>query len=136
MTAKTTIALLDSAVTPESPGTPAAATRTFIPGEVEAGNVHTFYENTTGSTAATRSKLTIQFVPGAVVNRVKIGIATPKAKTVDGVVVLAHTTRVNMEFLLPVDGSRDDRQDIRVLAMNALVDASIVNMIKELEGLY
>lgn len=136
MTAKTSIAINDSAATPESPGTPAAALRTFVPGEVEAGNVHTFYENTTGTTAATRSKLTAQIVPGTNVQRVKLSIATPKAQTVDGVVVLAHTTRCNLEFFLPNNGSRDDRQDIRALVINALADASIVGMVKDLEGLY
>lgn len=136
MSAKTTIAIYDNAATPESPGTPAAALRTFTPGAVEGGDVHTFYEPTTGTTAATRSKLTLQLIPGAVVHRLKISIATPKAKTVDGIVELAHVTRFNGEFLLPVNGSKDDRQDIRSLATNLFADASFIYMIRDLEDLY
>jgi hypothetical protein len=136
MVAKTTIAINDSAATPESPGTPATTLRTFVPGEMENNNVHTFYENTTGTTAATRSKLTLSLTPGDGVVRFKSQLSTPKAHTVDGIVVVAHVTRGLIEFILPVDGSRDDRQDIRALNINLLADASVVGMIKDLENLW
>lgn len=136
MTAKTTIALNDSALTPESPGTPAAGTRTFTPGEMENGNVHTFYETTTGVTAATRSKMTLSLVPSETVTRFKLSIATPKAQTVDGIVKAAHVTRGFMEFILPNDGTRDDRRDIRSLLTYINNDAGFKAMVDDLENLW
>lgn len=134
MAAFANIAILDSSATPESPGTPAAATRTFVPGGKE-GNVWVWYENTTGTTPATRSKLTASLSAGEEVARLKITLATPKAQTVDGVTKVAHVTRAFMEFILPVNGSRDDRKDIAVLVMNALSAAALWSMLSDLEGL-
>lgn len=136
MASKTSIAIADSPNTPEAPGTPAAATRTFIPGEMENGNVHTFYENTTGVTAATRSKLTVSLVPGNGITRFKAALALPKAQTVDGVTKVAHVTRGFVEYIFPEDGTRDDRRDINALMRNALADATVVLMINDLENLY
>jgi hypothetical protein len=136
MAAKTTIVLADSSDTPESPGTPAAANRTFVPGEMENGNVHTFYETTTGVTAATRSKLTISLTPGNKIVRMKASLALPKAQTVDGVVKVAHVTRGFCEFIFPEDGSRDDRRDCKKLLQNLLTDTTINPMVADLENLY
>lgn len=136
MPAKTTLAITDSAQTPESPGTPAVATRTFVPGEMENGVVHTFYENTTGVTANTRSKLTISLTPGDGVVRWKCQLSTPKAQTVDGVVVQAHVTRAFAEFILPADGTRDDRRDSKSLLVSLLALTDIHTMISDLENLW
>lgn len=136
MSAYTSIALNDSALTPESPGTPATATRTFLPGGKDSNGVWTWYENTTGSTAATRSKMTLSLTPGKDVTRCKIQISTPKAQTVDGIVSAAHVTRSSMEFILPNNGSRDDRRDIRNLTFNALAAAAAVAAIDDLEAVY
>lgn len=136
MAGKTSIAITDSSDTPESPGTPAAATRTFVPGEIEGSNVHTFYENTTGVTAATRSKMTLSLTPGNGVVRFKAALALPKAQTVDGITKVAHVTRGFVEFILPEDGSRDDRRDILTLIRNLLADATVSPMIREMENLY
>lgn len=136
MPSKTSIAILDSALTPESPGTPAATTRTFIPGEMEGSNVHTFYETTTGTTAATRSKMTVSIAPGNGVTRVKAQIATPRSQTVDGLVKSAYVCRGFAEFILPEDASRDDRRDIRALLANLLDDPSFVTVVSDLENLY
>lgn len=136
MTAKVSLAIVDSALTPESPGTPASATRTFVPGEVENGNVHTFYENTTGSSAATRSRLTVALVPSEKVVKFKYTLSLPKAQTVDGIVKVAHVTRCNVEMIFPVDGTRDDRRDARSLTLSALTDTTIIAMISDLENLW
>jgi hypothetical protein len=136
MTAKTTIAILDSDLTPESPGTPAAATRTFTPGEVEQGNVHTFYEPTTGVTAATRSRMTVALTSGKDVTRMKLTLALPKAQTVDGITQVAHVTRASVEFIFPANGSRDDRRDCRTLTRTALGHADIIAMIDNLENFW
>lgn len=136
MAVKTSIALLDSASTPEAPGTPAAATRTFIPGEIEGDNVHTFYETTTGNTAATRSKLTASIKSGNGVSRVKVAIALPRSQTVDGVLKAAYVCRGFIEFIVPEDAIRDDRRDLLVLTRNILDNTTIGPMISELENLY
>jgi hypothetical protein len=136
MPAKTTIAISDSSTTPEAPGTPGAVVRTFVPAEMENGVVHTFYENTTGSTLNTRSKLTLSLTPGDGVTRFKAQLSTPKAQTVDGVVVQAHVTRGSLEFILPADGSRDDRVDIRLLFHNLLANSDVATMIKDVENLW
>lgn len=136
MSEKAAIVLVDSAATPESPGTPGAANRTFTPGEMENGYVHTFYNTTTGTTPGTRSKMTVSISNGAAVSRVKINIATPKSVTVDGVVKADHVTRGFIEFIFPVNCSRDDRRDIASLLYNSLADATIVNMIHNLEDLW
>lgn len=133
MTEKASFTLNDAASTPQSPGTPAVVARTFTPGEMENGRVHTFYNTTTGSTGATRSKLTASLTPGNVVNRVKFTLATPKAQTVDGVVVAAHVSRVICEFILPVDASWDDRVDLINLMYNMLANTGLSAMVKELE---
>lgn len=127
------LAINDSNQTPESPGTPAATTRTFVPGGKENG-VWTWYENTTGTTAATRSKLTASLTQGKEVTRMKLTLALPKAQTVDGIVSAAHITRGFAEFLFPANCSRDDRRDVKALLVNALNTVEVAAMVSELEG--
>jgi hypothetical protein len=136
MTEKASFVLVDAASTPQSPGTPAAANRTFTPGEMENGRVHTFYNTTTGTTVATRSKLTASITPGDTVTRVKYTLATPKAQTVDGVVISAHVTRCIMEFIIPNDATWDDRVDSINLAYGMLANTGLSTMVKELEDLW
>lgn len=139
MTAKASLVLVDSVLTPEAPGTPAASNRTFVPGDVENGNVHTFYDTTTGTTAATRSKLSVQLVSptgNGNVARMKVSLALPKAQTIDGIVQQAHVTRAFAEFLFPVDSSRDDRRDIKALLISALNSADLSAMVGDLEGFW
>lgn len=139
MPAKASLAINDSGETPESPGTPAVAARTFVPGDVENGNVHTFYDTTTGTTAATRSKLSIQLTApngNSNVARLKLSLALPKAQTIDGVVQQAHVTRAFAEFIYPVDGSRDDRRDAKALLLNCLNHADVHKIVSDLEGFW
>jgi len=139
MTAKTTLTLDDSASTPESPGTPAVANRTFTPGQMENGNVHTFYEPTTGVTPATKSKLTASLTPISATRntaRIKIALAYPKAQTIDGLVVAAHVNRGFVEFVFDKNSTRDDRRDIKALLISALQEVGINEMIADLEDLY
>lgn len=139
MTAKSTIALADSSQTPESPGTPAIATRTFTPGQMENGNVHTFYEPTTGVTPATKSKLTISLTPVSATRntaRIKIALALPKAQTVDGLVVAAHVNRGFIEFVFDKNSTRDDRRDCSELLKQALNNSAITSMVGDLEDIY
>jgi len=134
MSAYANLAINDSAQTPESPGTPGAATRTFVPGGKENG-VWTWYENTTGTTASTRSKLTVSLTPGNSVTRLKIALALPKAQTVNGIVTAAHVSRGFAEFLFPANGSRDDRRDIKALLIAALNTTELSAMVGDLEGI-
>lgn len=139
MPAKVAIALVDSPSTPESPGTPGAATRTFQPGAVENGNVHTFYEGTTGTTMATKSKATLSLKPASSaspVSRVKMSMALPKAQVVDGITKVAHITRANVEFILPQDCTRDDRRDIRTLIANLINSAEGAALVADNDDLW
>lgn len=138
MTQKTTVSLLDSALTPESPGTPAAVARVFIPGAVEAGYVHTWYEPTTGATPDTRSKMTWSIKQTAADSpfRVKFQLTTPKSQTVDGVLKRAHVNRAFLEFVFDKDSSRDDRRDVRGLLYALMGNAGFIAMIDDLEDQY
>lgn len=136
MTEKASFVITDSADTPESPGTPAAANRTFTPGEMENGSVHCFYNTTTGTTPATRSKFTASLTSGQVVHRVKFSLALPKAQTVDGVVKVAHVSRAIVEFILPIDCSRDDRRDLLTLMYDALSTSGFNTMVIDVEDLW
>lgn len=135
MAAYANVAINDSGQTPESPGTPAQVLRTFVPGGKDNNGVWTWYDNTTGVTPATRSKLTLSMTQGNSVVRVKANLSTPKAITVDGITEAAHVTRGGVEFLFPLNGSRDDRRDIRILLWNFLGSAAFVSMCDDLEGL-
>lgn len=138
MTAKTSIALWDSSLTPESPGTPATGVRTFTPGAME-GNVHTFYDPTTGLTPATKSKLTISLTPLSAnrnTARIKVAIATPKQRTVNGIVEVAHVNRAFLEFVFDKDSSRDDRRDIGEMIKRCIDNAALVAMVSDLEDIY
>lgn len=138
MTAKTTISLLDSALTPESPGTPAAATRIFTPGALENGYIHTFYEGTSGTTPATRSKLTLSLSPATATkpSRTKGQLMIPKAKIVDGVVEVAHVNRGFVETVFDKDATRDDRRDMTTLLYSLIASAEFGGMSRDQEDLY
>jgi hypothetical protein len=139
MTAKAAITLADAGDTPESPGTPAVANRVFTPGAMENGNVHTFYNSTTGVTPATKSKMTVSLTPLSTTrntSRVKIAIAAPKSQTVDGIVQVAHINRGFVEFVFDKNSTRDDRRDLKELVKQSLNDAGILGMIADGEDLY
>lgn len=134
MPSKASLAVLDSASTPVA-GTPASATRTFIPGEVE-NNVHAFYEPTTGTNAATRTKFTASVSPGNGVHRIKYALALPKAVTADGLTKAAHVNRAFVEFIVHEDSTWDDRADLRALIANLLDKDEIKTMVQEVESFY
>lgn len=140
MTQKTTITLVDSASTPESPGTPAAANRVFTPGAMEQGYIHTWSDTTTGTTPDTKSKMTIGYVPAngstRPVSRLKIQFAIPKAQTVDGIVKRAHVNRAFVEFVFDKDSTRDDRRDIKSLVGGILSATGVNEMVSDGEDFY
>jgi hypothetical protein len=139
MTQKVALTLADSASTPESPGTPAAANRSFVPGAMEQGYVHTFYNTTTGTSPAALSKLSVSLSPAGPnkpVSRIKLGLGTPKTQTIDGLVVVDHVNRCFVEFVFDENSTRDDRLDIRSLMINTLADAGVLEMVKNLEDLW
>lgn len=139
MTQKAALTLADSSLTPESPGTPASANRVFTPGAVENGNVHTYFEPTTGVTPATKTKLTVSLTPTSATRntaRIKIAFALPKAQTVNGIVTAAHVNRVFNEYVFDKDSTRDDRRDAKILLISLLNDAVMNAMIGDLEDVY
>jgi hypothetical protein len=138
MTAKTTILLTDSNLTPESPGTPAAVIRTFTPGAMENGFVHSYYEPTTGTTPDTKSKLTLGLTQAkdASPARVKAQLTLPKAQTIDGLVVRAHKNSAFLEYVFDKNSTRDDRRDARAMVYGLHADVGFQAMIDNLEDLY
>jgi len=48
----------------------------------------------------------------------------------------AYTHQVKLEFILPSRGTVDQRKDLRVLAMNLLAEAQIIDLIDELRKPY
>lgn len=70
--------------------------------------------------------------------RVKLGLVLPTMGT--GVSLPAsevdYSHQVNIEFICPNRGIKQERKDSRVLARNLLADAQVIDMIDELRSSY
>jgi len=70
------------------------------------------------------------------INRVKVSLTLPVGG--DGVTVPANEVSrfgvATLEFLLPAKGTKQERKDIRVLMMNALANAQVIDCIDELNS--
>lgn len=70
------------------------------------------------------------------VNRVKVSLTLPVGG--DGVTVpaseVARYGNATIEFLMPAKGTKQERKDLRVLLMNALANAQVVDTIDELNS--
>lgn len=70
------------------------------------------------------------------VNRVKVQLMLPVGG--DGVTIplseVARFGSATMEFLLPAKGTKQERKDLRVLFLNALQNAQIIDVVDELNS--
>lgn len=70
--------------------------------------------------------------------RVRLALVLPTMGT--GVALPAsevdYSHQVTVEFIMPNRGLKQERKDLRVLIMNALVDAQVVDMVDELHAAY
>jgi hypothetical protein len=77
------------------------------------------------------------------VNRVKLGIHTPKLETLgtadNGIIpppTLAYIPRVNLEFILSERAVLQDRKDVLAYAVNLLANTQVVAMVQTLQPIY
>lgn len=110
---------------------------------------HTFSPVTTDGYVATlkeRSGLPIEFsslgisvrppVKGSEVYKTRLTLAVPHTVTVDGRASVDYTETVTIDILTNERSSTQDRKDIRVLAANLLLNATVVTVVENLEPLY
>jgi len=134
----------------DAQGTPVA--HTFIPLGPDKNGVW-WFEDQTGNASIAYNRLSIQLIrplPAAAgqnsdsrVNRVKIGIHTPKVEAL-GVAdsgytpspTIAYTPRVNMEFIMSERALLQDRKDVRKYAQFLLAETQVLNMVETLQNIF
>ena len=83
-------------------------------------------------------------VPGAALQRVKLTLALPALETATGANAdgytaapkVAYTNTVQVEFLLPSRGTAQQRQDLRVMLSNMLLDTQVIDSVDNLNVPY
>jgi hypothetical protein len=144
------MAAVVSIVLNDAQATPVA--HTFIPlGPDQTGKW--WFEDQTGSSAIGYNRISLELVraqnpaPGSNagdrMNRVKIGVHTPKLETLgtndSGLTppaTVAYIPRVNVEFLLPDRATLQDRKDIRKYCDFLMAEAQVTAMVELLQGVY
>jgi len=145
MAAVSNIVLTDAQATPVN--------HTFIPLGKDAKGVW-WFEDQSGDSAIGYNRLSIsitrpsqaavgQVDKGDRVNRVRIGISTPKPETLgtggNGFVpapTLAYVERFSAEFILPDRGNLQGRKDLRKYASTLLANTHVVNAVELLQNIY
>jgi hypothetical protein len=134
----------------DAQGTPVA--HTFIPlGQASDGTW--WWEDQTGTASIAYNRISMQLIrplPAAAgmssdkrVNRVKIGIHTPKVEAL-GVSdsgytpspTIAYTPRCNIEFIMSERALLQDRKDIRKYADFLLAETQLTNMVESLQNVF
>jgi hypothetical protein len=121
MSAKGIVTLTDSTVTGAGPS---AEDRDFTPESV-VNNTHVYTNSFTGSTSDLVSSLTFSLRKSnanSPVNRCRVALSLPAAKTVDGVEVRDHVDMFIGEFITHKDSTMDNRRDLRTMAIDLLND--------------
>jgi len=144
MSAVANIVLLDAQATPVS--------HTFIPLGPDKNGVW-WFEDQTGTASIAYNRISLQLVrplPAQAgqnsddrVNRVKIGIHTPKVEAL-GVAdsgytpspTIAYTPRVNIEFIMSERALLQDRKDVRKYSTNLINDTQVVAMVETLQNVF
>lgn len=70
------------------------------------------------------------------VYKVRLTIAIPHTISVDGKAVVDYFDTMNCDFLFNERSTPQDRKDLRVFAINAMSNATIVSVVENLEPLY
>jgi hypothetical protein len=144
MSAVTSIVLNDAQ------GTPVA--HTFVPLGPDQNGVW-WWEDQTGTASIAYNRISMQLVrpaPAAAgvdstkrVNRVKIGIHTPKVEAL-GVAdngytpspTIAYTPRFTAEFIMSERALLQDRKDLRKYADFLMAEAQLTAMVEQLQNVY
>jgi len=134
----------------DAQGTPVA--HTFIPLGPDASGTW-WWEDQTGTASIAYNRISMQLVrpsPASAgvnsdkrVNRIKIGIHTPKVEAL-GVSdsgytpspTIAYTPRCNIEFIVSERGLLQDRKDLRKFAEELLAETQLVAMAESLQNVY
>jgi len=144
MPAVATIALADAQATP--------VTHNFLPLGPDLNGVW-WFEDQSASATIGNGRISVQLVrpsgaasgqnSGQRMNRVKIGIHTPKLETLGtndaGLTppaTVAYVARANTEFMFPERALLQDRKDLRKYASNILTDANIISLVESLLNYY
>jgi hypothetical protein len=144
MSAVTSIVLNDAQATPVA--------HTFLPLGPDTNGVW-WFEDQTGTASIGYNRISLQLVrpgppaaganSGDRINRVKVGIHTPKLETVSnnsaGLTpppTLAYIARVNLEFILPERASLQDRKDIRKYIDFLCAETQLTAMVETLQNIY
>lgn len=125
---------------------------TFVPLGPDASGVW-WWEDQTGTTSISFNRISMQLVrplPASAgqnsdkrVNRVKIGIHTPKVEAL-GVAdsgytpspTIAYTPRCNIEFVMSERALLQDRKDLRKYADFLLAETQLTDMVENLRNVY
>jgi hypothetical protein len=144
MSAVTSIVLNDAQ------GTPVA--HTFVPLGPDQSGVW-WFEDQTGTAAIGYNRISLQLTratnpspgsnSGQRINRVKIGIHTPKLETIGnnsaGITpppTVAYIPRANVELILPDRASLQDRKDLRKYVDFIMAETQVTNMVESLQAVY
>lgn len=93
-----------------------------------------FRDNATGETIKGHPTLSIGLTPAGTngkVEKVSIRVAIPQEYLADGVYHVDDTTRVSIEFALPITATTQNRADILAYAKNALANAGIAGYVTD-----
>lgn len=116
-------------------GTPVA--KSFAPERV-APELSTFTERTSGVSAGF-PRLSVGFSPASskrATNRVDIRLDLPVLHTVANVSTVAYVGRFQGYFVIPDTMTAAERADLRAFVANALDNALVVGVVKDLDPMY
>lgn len=116
-------------------GTPVA--KSFAPERV-APELSTFTERTSGVSAGF-PRLSVGFSPASskrATNRVDIKLDLPVLHTVANVSTVAYVGRFHGYFVIPDTMTAAERADLRAFVANALDNALVVGVVKDLDPMY
>lgn len=127
MAIATNIVLKDGKSTPVN--------HTFVPSRVS--DLKTSYFGP-GSTLASRETLVIdrREPTSTVAGKVTIKLVTPIEQVVDGQTTVSHQDLASVDFVLAPKSNADERRDIRVMMANVLLDASVIDVIDNGNGIF
>jgi hypothetical protein len=116
-------------------GTPVA--KSFAPERV-APDLSTFTERT-AAVSAGFLRLSVGYSPAnskRTTNRVDVKLDFPVLQTINGVSTVAYTGRFQGYFVIPDVMTAAERADLRAFVANALDNAAVMAVIKDLDPLY
>lgn len=137
MPAKAPFTLVDSAGTPSS--APAATDRIYTPGEVEKGNIHTWWNGHVSSNGAAQSKITLSLSKANSnrdTDRMKVVLSIPQVKTVDGIETVAYVDRAVVDVITHKDSTLDNRKDLWAIFDDFLNELDVATVRNKLESMY